>query len=218
MGEDLLEGLFTRLWALQEVLLSDDIQFVQCDYSGPKYVDPRYWIDKSLLALPIVPLGHLKNCLAALAVSWVNYGEVARNTGEKLSPQFIQAFSGVALPRVHERPKLCRNFRSRATFGDIRRARGELANQETFSLPSYPNTHSIPSLATPNRRPLPSFFIDCFAQLEAKNPDSQLSPLLAAKFGRIQTNDIPDPTYFYLYDVVRLFHGPKLSPWRSHRC
>jgi hypothetical protein len=86
-GEDFVEGLFSRLWVLQEIILSDNLQFGQCDYTQSKQ------IKEFPPSSPFLVANRLSLQLRMLCSVWVGYGGKFRaNHDNEVPATFIQAF------------------------------------------------------------------------------------------------------------------------------
>lgn len=211
-GVNFKEGALTRLWLLQEVLLSDTIQFERCDTLGEIQVrrvedPPRDQFERYIACTWTAEL--LVREIPALALTWASHAidDLTIDLGPAVH-DFIRAFLRLEtvsrshrvqlqIPRVFDLHQFNSSVRQTGTARDF-----ILATMPQFRFYSQPQNAKDKSFG--------ELFVDCYRQLQQAQVDG-LRPLLGQIRQGISeaTDNIPTPKY--LGDMVKLLTGPKLT-------
>jgi Heterokaryon incompatibility protein (HET) len=196
----LMNGVLGRLWPLQEILLSDHLEIVQCKkghWSNDDIFGTNYnWLRE---------LGNTSWSLATLAGSWARYGDFKRNPA--LEAEFFRAFvengclsRGNRVTSVHLSQLLPDHmFSSRRTSKPRDFILATMTHYHWFSVPKNAKVLTFGEL-----------FVDCCEQ--AKAAGIRLTPLLSKEKAILEdiirgnvtaTDDIPSPVC--VGSFVRLF-------------
>ncbi|MCJ1233293.1 hypothetical protein MMC14_001248 [Varicellaria rhodocarpa] len=202
-ASEIEEAILSRLWVLQETILSDTIQFVRCDDVERRRGKITSEDDIRVLALNLM----------SMWASWRQYG-----SSEKLSDDdninFLRAFldcgSISRTSRTAHRPLLP----SRWEFTMQLWSTHCTSKSRDFILAVMPqySFYILPKDA--RSMTFSQLFNDCFHQLEAKCTGSWLAPLIMARVDSVTgdysgTDNVPEPTY--LGDLIKLCLGPRLK-------
>lgn len=200
------DGVLTRLWPLQEIILSDIVQFVRCEAVA---------VSRSVEAsLPAHSQYDLASSLATLAVAWDTYTvNDESNVWHRIGTakwSFIAAYFQLGEAK--------RTFFAE-TIPETPRARDlglhlvstrQTSKPRDFILAVMPQYafYSMPKNA--RRMSFSELFLDCCHQL--RNRDVDIAPLLMdsenpldGRIGHLSTG-IPEPAF--LGDLAKLFNGP----------
>lgn len=215
-GDVMDEGLLTRLWPLQEIILSDTIQFVRCERveSDEK---PRVATEYEIRNISVIG-----SSLSSLAQAWSTHGEANDNRWRHrmgfTKYNFVSAFLnlGTAVRRHESIEVMLPNERDIMTHLNSTR---ETSKPRDFILAIMPQYGFYHAPQNAKQLSFTELFLDCCRQL--REVDSGLSPLFLESDhlldGRVVgplTIDIPEPKC--LGDLVKLFGGPRMRcPERS---
>jgi hypothetical protein len=202
-GEAPSEGVLTRLWVLQEIILSDTVQVVICANVEPQ---KKGWHEahEALEAKIFLDAN-------TLGISWdIHNGSQNPQAAAKFEGAFFQEGTISRSPR---------NEVSKAPFAmdfDIHKLSTRLTSRpRDFILAIMPQYqfYTVP----PNAR-IMSFsdlLDDCFSQLQASDPFSDIAPLFPTNStaSTDSTERVPIPQN--LGDFVKLCRGPRLLPQAS---
>ena len=225
VNEDFFEGLLSRLWPLQEVMLSDTIQFVQCDCIQTR----PHKREREQLLQEI--RSSILSQVDMMAYSWASYGEVMKGhvKGDdigRMDVEFVRAFfdcgtvsrSGPRTAKIPPRLQDKDGFTSH--FASSRRT----SKPRDFILAWMPQFtfYTVPEKA--KSMSFSQLFAECFRQILSQTTRIDYPPLLP---GRLDTSlgialppdfeftepdlpkpDVPEP--LYLGDLAKLFYGPSL--------
>lgn len=198
------DGVLTRLWPLQEVMLSDTIQFVQCDF-----IEVKRYTDIS----PHLNISGALHPLQMMSVAWKFYGhaKIVSANRDGLDLDFLRAFftCGTAARAARHPPQ----FPSVGTLWLERTSTRRTSKPRDFILAIMPQYafYTLPKNA--KAMSFAELFVDCFVQLQSKCRSLQLAPLLGILDS---VHNMPSPTNnipsaLFLGDVVKLFYGPMLT-------
>jgi hypothetical protein len=206
-GHVMNEGILTRLWPLQEIILSDKIQFVRCKpVEGDE--QPRIATEYDARKMPV-----LGQSLAALAMTWSTHGEDHNDpmrhrigfTKNELVIAFLEL--GTASRRYENREVLLPNERDIMLHLNSTRETGRARDFILAIMPQY-GFYKAPKNA--KQFTFTELFLDCCRQL--REVDSGLSPLflesdhlLDGRVGPLKV-DLPEPKC--LGDLAKLLNGP----------
>lgn len=215
--DDFLDGILSRLWPFQEIMLSDNVQFVRCEQIGPR--PNKTWTMGIAIGNHIVSL-------RSLCTAWVSYGNSTGinfnfSTGvvQRLLFAYIQSSDASRTPASKTSPTFPAYDGFMMQINSTRRATKSrdfiLATMPQYSFYTVPPNAKTMSFA--------QLFVDCYQQLEAKQEDLELVPNVHGQLdiaqGIVRVTDnihvVPEATV--LGDVVKLFYGPKLQKWKRSR-
>jgi hypothetical protein len=196
----LMNGVLGRLWPLQEILLSDHIQVVQCKKG--------HWSNDDVFGTNYSWLKEFRNTswsLATLAGSWASYGDVKRHPA--LRADFFTAFieNGYVSRGNRGTSVLFSQFLPNHMFSSRRTSK-----PRDFILATMTHYHwySVPKSA--KALTFGELFVDCCEQ--AKAAGTRLTPLLSKEKSSLEdilrgditaTDNIPSPVC--VGSFVRLF-------------
>lgn len=199
------EANLSRLWVLQEIILSDTIQFVRCDHSKTTRETDESESPEHIEELAVK--------LMSTWASWAKYG-----SNEKLRDahhlDFVRAFFECGtlshLSRAKHRPYLPESWEFTMQIWSTHRT----TKARDFILAVMPqySFYVLPDQA--RTMTFSQLFADCFAQLESKNTNLWLAPGIPHG----HSGSMPEPAY--LGDFVKLCLGPRLkntSQTRAYR-
>lgn len=195
-NDNLREGVLSRLWVLEEIAVSNTIQFVTCKETKLK---TKY-------EMPVYAEFHLSEDLRNFAGVWAKENEV---TAETETMRFIQAFVNngvVTRPTTqNDEPSLFPEWYFWNAISSTRRTTKPrdyiLATMPQFMFFKVPNNA--------RRMTFTELFFNCLYRLHAivrlMLPDGAAVPMLDLTVDIPRTVDIPEPTS--LGDLVKLFHS-----------
>lgn len=215
--EDFLEGVLSRLWPLQEIMLSDTIQFESCP-SAPQSIQSDLQVqDRRLIVITL-----LSN-LSLMTSSWLKYGideerfrENPKNSWTHAG--FKEAFFNCTTASRSRRSDRLPYFPQKMEILNLSSSPRRTGVARDFILAIMPQYAFYKVPADAKSMSFSQLFVDCYQQLGDLSP---LSPLLACR--QVGTSgpwasepsvldyscpaqDIPEP--FFLADFARLFLGP----------
>jgi hypothetical protein len=206
-GHVMDEGLLTRLWPLQEIILSNKIQFVRCE---PIEGDEQPRIATEYESRKVAVIG---SSLASLAITWSTHGEdnddPYRHRIVFTKNDLVDAFLnlGTASRRYENREVLLPNERDIMLQLNSARVTSKPRDFILAIMPQY-GFYKAPQNA--KQLTFTELFLDCARQLRGVN--SGLSPLflesdhiLDGRVGPLKV-EIPEPKC--LGDLAKLLDGP----------
>jgi hypothetical protein len=206
-----LDGLLFRLWPLQEILLSDTLQFVACG-SGQTSTD-RY-ADPGIAAK--VNTAFVFTALHFMASMWEEYGgEQPLLSDHNISSKshFIYAFFRYGTVHRARTSRIRPDCPTEDDFLNIMTSTRRTSKSRDFILAVMPQYGFYTVPANAKSMTFSTLLLDCFRQLEARASDLSLNipGQLTGKQGVASVNlhDVPEPRL--LSDFAKLFLGPKLS-------
>ena len=203
-GGRIKEGVFERLWVLQEVILSRCLQFVRCDSVGIDY-EPK---ESFRLPQPST-YDFLAFIIGSTSVWGWNEQDNDDENNSKARFNFLQAFiyNGIV---CRNQPIQLQPFPSRTDLLPYRHSTRLTSHPRDFILAIMPqyDFYTVPKNA--RQMSFGELFADCCQQGLKAGWD--LAPLLTSESGEGTrmfsiTNNIPHPVC--LGDMVKLFLGPK---------
>lgn len=212
-GED---GILTRLWPLQEILLSNNLHFVQCNVAIP---EPFKEIDFFRLYVRVTSTFMT---LRRLATSWRNHGDERASAPLKDLRNFVRAFvMGGTVSRPGTPQSNTDTLVHLLSFENSPR---RTTVPRDFILATMPQCHWYSVPANAKAMSFPEIFRDCATQALQAN-DVVIGPLVsAAKTNLMETICTPIaadtmPTPNCLSDFVRLLVGlqPAIRRWYHPR-
>lgn len=206
------EGALSRLWLFQEIILSNNIQFVRCD-DVPEKEMPTH--ENQTFASYNAAI-HLSQ-LTALSLAWGMYGTIEE--GLNVGAEFKRAFLNCTIVR---RPTAVRSELQAPTPEDVwwhLNSRRRTSESRDFILGIMPQFefYTVPKNA--KQMTFGQLFHDFWSQLALKS-DSSVTPLLIAPFNVNESMsspsaNIPEPTC--LGDFLKLLNGASLRLDRENR-
>jgi hypothetical protein len=212
MNEVFNEGALTRLWPLQEVILSDKIQFVRCEKVADDIAEPQS---------KLLRVGNAANALLTFAFAWCLHGnpDGLSYPNHQMHIKFVTAFLTCC---TVERPQSDRSGEVEIpTATEILLHRNSMrltSKSRDFILAIMPQYkfYTIP----PNAKQMTftQLFFDCICQL--RETENGLAPLLTRRIDVINATianmdmTIPEPAC--LGDLVKLFNGPMVKHLDRH--
>jgi Heterokaryon incompatibility protein (HET) len=209
-GGKIQEALVERLWLLQEVILSDTIQFVQCgealDYTSD--LTPDYLGEGDLTGPSF--LNYVDNIgyeIFSRACGWHDH-----RTGDTFEPsEFLRAFlSNGTVSRyspaiLHDIP-----YPTTADFLNYSNSTRRTSHARDFILAIMPQYSFYQVPQTAKQMTFGELFVDCFQQ--GLNAGWNLAPLVQADAlsddAYLPTDNIPEPVC--LGDMAKLFLGGRI--------
>jgi hypothetical protein len=211
VGEDCaIDGMISRLWPLQELLVSDTIHFVQCQFiprirSMGDFYQPRHGEYYGLLAMSLIQI-------AFMGQSWESQGstkEASKNVALGAGAVFVDAYlrcgSAARSPiiRTLVRPHL-------QAFQISARRTTKSQDFILAFMPQY-DFYTVPT----NAKDLSfgELFVDCVSQMRnAPNTNFDADPFFMGVIPSLRPENIPEP--LFLGDFVKLFDtGSGAVPW-----
>ena len=203
------ESVLTRLWPLQEMLISDHLQFVRCnDVADDKISKPPLLVQGYMS----MSSANILTDLLSLAIAWAYLSN--NPTGSSLPVvEFQQAFLHCTSVRrtpmiMNKLRKVPANAELWVHFDSTRRT-SKARDFILATMPQY-NFYTVPNSA--KQMTFGQLFVDCCNQLSrAQSPvEEALVPLLASgslSFSKFltATENVPEPTC--LGDFVKLLGG-----------
>jgi hypothetical protein len=210
--DDCDEGVLTRLWPYQEILLSNNVQFVRCERI-PSASAPHA---KKINTFPETAI---IDSLISTAIIWTSYGE---NDGDDYSDlyyaDFIDAFFGLGTVE-RTNPRRILQFPLAQEFEMIMNNKRRTTKARDFILAIMPqfSFYTVPGNAKDIT--FSALFFDCIRQLSAIG--HVMAPLIIRRTinfiesnNRIWETEIPEP--ISLGEFVKLLNGPRISYKSSH--
>ena len=205
--DDCDEGVLTRLWPYQEILLSNKVQFVRCERISSTSDPPA----KKIKAFPETAI---IDSLISTAIIWTSYGEEdGDDYADLYYADFIDAFFGLGtVERTNARGIL--EFPLAQEFAMIMNNKRRTTKGRDFILAIMPqfSFYTVPRNAKDIT--ISALFFDCIRQLSGIG--HVMAPLIIRRTinfiesnTRIWETDIPEPSS--LGDFVKLLHGPRIS-------
>jgi hypothetical protein len=209
-GEDFVEGVLSRLWLLQEIILSDNIQFVSCETSHALKPKRRFSSD---------PVWGMRISLHMMSYAWAVYGDSDRQYNKNLIHiKFQYAFltcSSISRPNTVARryvPLIPADHEFMLHMSSTRTT----SKSRDFILAIMPQYagYKVPDNA--KSMTFAQLFVDCYLQLQAAFTAlgrfrMRITPLIAdftPPGPYVPTENIPEPSN--LGDFARLLGGPQL--------
>lgn len=204
------EDVLVRLWPLQEILLSDCLQFVRCDNVEDEKITRAYPSDGP--GLTSLSSANILTDLVSLAVAWAFLGNNPTGSNVPIK-EFQQAFlNGGAVARdPMNRQRMVPAGAELYMHFDSTRETGKDRDFILAIMPQY-KFYIVPKDA--KKMSFEQLFVDCCHQLDRAGPslppDGRLKPLLVSdSFGNREgfeaTDNIPLPTT--LGDFIKLLGG-----------
>jgi len=224
-NNDFNESILSRLWVLQEVMLSDIIQFVHCDFAAEEQV-----VDESDVTFDQLSSAfQIPSTLLVMAKSWADYSR------ERDNPAFDAFMRAVFASGVASRTPASRRIPARVPMaGDFKPLRSSLRRTtlpRDFILAIMPQYtfYTVPENA--KEMTYPQLFIDCVQQLRKANGEtgeevgdkvqlSDIFPSVPARYDehyapQFWPEDIPEP--FFLADFARSWSGSRWGDGRYRK-
>lgn len=197
-GREIEEANLSRLWVLQEIILSDTIQFVSCDYSRDRRSTDSAESNEHIEELGVK--------LMSTWVAWFKYGNAGDRLRDASHLDFVRAFFSCGTvsrsSRAAHRPFLPDRWEFTMQLWSTHRT-SKARDFVLAVMPQY-SFYSLPAQA--RSMTFPELFADCFAQLEAKTAEPLwLAPGIPLELG------IGVPTPACLGDFIKLCQGPRLK-------
>ncbi|KAM0276392.1 hypothetical protein ACHAQH_006794 [Verticillium albo-atrum] len=219
VGEYMDDGVLSRLWPLQEVILSDTVQFARCEPvpgSDPKGISPsrpRPSMDKALT---------LVGSLGTLAQAWDTYcldddSDMWHRLGTgKWS--FFSAYFGLGEATRSNSGKVSPKVPRARDLGMHLISTRQTSKGRDFILATMPQYQFYRVPKTARKMTFSELFIDCCHQL--RDHDVGIAPFLmdsdSPLDGAVGTLSCGVPEPICLGDLAKLFNGPvQRSPERS---
>jgi hypothetical protein len=205
--DDCDEGVLTRLWPYQEVLLSNTVQFVRCESVSGKN-SPR---PKKINKFPEVAIG---DSLFSTAIVWTSYGE---DDGDDYSDlyytDFLDAFFGLGtVERTNARGITQFPFAQEFQLNLNNKRRTTKARDFILAIMPQFSFYTVPKDA--KDMTFSALYFDCIRQLSAIG--HVMAPLIIRRtINFIESNtciwksEIPEPAS--LGDFVKLLNGPRIG-------
>jgi hypothetical protein len=212
-GEDFVDGITSRLWPLQEILLSNTIQFVRCDLRQNGRYDPS-------VLLPGWHIQGLVMQIAQMNLAWRMYGcnwsQMINNITNDPKTDLVYAFLTcgiVTRTPITEAAFRPYDFQIETYKTHTRRS----SRPQDFILAIMPQYrfYTLP----PNAKELSfgQLYVDCLKQLQAKNNQHSLTPFFfgnhPASLNPMLPENVPEP--LFLSDLAKLFVGPGIAILRK---
>jgi len=204
------EGALTRLWPLQEMMLSDKLEFVRCEATEVVSEDESEYVSIGDILISIKKLAFLWSMFGES----VTVGEFERRASTKIG--FLNAFLNcktVTRPVPDTSEIAGPNLRDGFHLSNSGRVTTKARDFILATMPQY-SFYTVPKNA--KEMTFKDLWIDCCNQLAA-NRQYWFRPFFIDRFDiRDQDGiamfgmDIPEPTR--LGDLVKLFNGPTLPP------
>jgi Heterokaryon incompatibility protein (HET) len=202
-GENIAEAVLSRLWVLQEVVLSDTIEFVRCDDVERRRDDDIHEVE----------FESLTTGLLTMSAAWAEYGKLTGSSQDRDHLDFARAFFNCGSISRIPIARHCPQFPTHLEFITQSWSTRRTGKPRDFILAVMPQYafYTLPEDA--RTMTFAQLFVDCFNQLEAKCKESWLAPLIMGRFDAARgmflvTDNIPSPTF--LGDLVKYFLGPRL--------
>jgi hypothetical protein len=201
------EDVLSRLWPLQEILISDYIQFVRCDDVPDDEITRPYPIDGP--GMMSMSSANILTDLVSLSVSWAFLSD--NPTGSSVSVvEFQHAFLNatcVTRKPMNRRRIVPAGAELYIHFDSIR----QTSKERDFILAIMPQYkfYTVPENA--KQMTFGQLFVDCCHQLDRARPspppDGRVKPLLVSSSCEIftATDNVPLPTC--LGDFIKLLGG-----------
>lgn len=208
-----VEMWLDRLWVLEEVLMSDTLQFVVCDSDDRSEDGQREesW-DNSYIWNNVTYTTQLRDKLQAVAFAWTSYGSKSAPADSEID-EFVHAF--LHYGTVTRRAVISDRHRQRSPYAEFRNHGNSMrrtTKARDFILAILPQYGWY--VAPPNIRgsSFGALWLDCCKQANASGnafypriTKGMIEPATSADDSRLATSIIPDPTC--LGDFVKLFGG-----------
>ena len=202
--KDFDEGVLTRLWPLQEILLSNNLQFVRCNA-----------VTKEIVESPDVPAIGIVQSLFSAAIVWSSRGE---DDGDDYPDLYFADFTNA----IFDCGSVSRSPRREVEFPLLQELHLEATSTRRTSksrdfilaiMPQF-KFYTLPEKA--REMDFSSLFLDCVRQLEASGPTGSFAPLVTDYRINFLENtqerkqmEVPEPTC--LGDFIKLLNGPHLT-------
>ncbi|KAM0326930.1 hypothetical protein ACHAQA_006050 [Verticillium albo-atrum] len=218
-GEYMDDGVLSRLWPLQEVILSDTVRFVRCEPvpgSDPKAINPARPAPSMDNALTLV------GSLSTLALAWDTYCVDDDSTmWYRLGTakwSFFDAYFGLKEATRSNSGKVSPTVPRARDLGLHLSSIRQTSKGRDFILATMPQYQFYKVPKTARKMSFSDLFLDCCHQL--RNHDVGIAPFLMdsgnALDGSVGTLSAGVPEPVCLGDLAKLFNGPvQRSPERS---
>ena len=205
--DDCDEGVLTRLWPYQEILLSNTVQFVRCE-SVPGTSDPQ---PKKINKLPEVAIS---DSLFSTAIVWTSYGE---DDGDDYSDlyytDFLDAFFALGtVERTDARGITQFPFAQEFQLNMNNKRRTTKARDFILAIMPQFSFYTVPKDA--KEMTFSGLYFDCIRQLSRIG--HVMAPLIIRRtINFIESNtciwesEIPEPAS--LGDFIKLLNGPRIG-------
>lgn len=221
-GDDFSDGVFSRLWLLQEIMISDTIQFVSCHSArSQSRKDNVHLVGYEEIVSGI-------NGLFMLTAAWTSYGNrgVEFTSSEFLAKHeaksFIDAYCRCSTVSRRSNTFYFRpSVPNRSEFMSMLSSRRRTSKPRDFVLAVMPQYSFYKVPLDAKSMSFGEIFADCGRQLLEEGEATGLAPLFMGRDhagpNRFSiSTDIPIP--ILLADFVKLFFGPIVDPTiRVHR-
>lgn len=204
-GEDFMDGIISRLWPFQEIMLSDVVQFVRCDNTP---TEPRR--NQASIVSHGIEFSNVLTSLDVMSSDWASHGDgpsPATNIRLGSDRKFLYAYftcSTAIRTRTAEYLPVFPTDNDFWTHLTSTRRTGKSRDFILAVMPQY-RFYNVPSNA--RTMSFGQLFVDCLRQLQLGRI-TRLSPLIREGLDDSFTEDIPEP--LFLGDFVKLCYGPKL--------
>lgn len=199
------EGVLSRLWPFQEIILSDNIQFCVCQAPSEKGA-----YNSSTIAS--YSLSYLLEDLHVLTEAWAMYGNHGLLRVRWDQRRFLHAFFNLGTVSRDPANRSLRQFPFTGEIWVHGNSTRRTTKSRDFILAIMAQYHFYTAPANARQMTFGQLFLDCCLQLETSpKSDFELAPLLTSRLDLarripIATDNIPEP--FFLCDFVKLLRGP----------
>ena len=203
-GEEFYESVLSRLWVFQEIIVSNNIQFVRCEDVPTTRHD---------IQLPAFNIELLCRRLYFLAQSWESYGKPSPlEDPTNLTISFLHAFFYCNSTSRSDFPKIPPTLPTANNFRALMKSTHRTTKPRDFILATMPQYvfYTVPHNA--KEMSFLELFRDCCVQLEVETmtePAFVGRKVFRRRIFSSSIEDVPEP--IFLGDLAKIFYGQKLA-------